>query len=279
MRIIQASDITEAVAKMAIEACYYLNSEMTEAFQKAKKNEPSPIGRIILQELLDNAKLAKKDLVPYCQDTGLAVVFVELGQEVQIESGLLNDAINEGIHQGYDEGYLRKSVCDPLTRKNTGDNTPAIIHVSLVEGDKIKLIFAAKGGGSENMSSLAMLKPADGVEGIKKFVIQRCVEAGGNPCPPIVAGVGIGGTFEYAALLSKMALLSPLAHKNPDPVLAKLEEEILEELNKSGHGPMGLGGRNFALAVKILKAPCHIASLPVAVNIDCHAHRHKEMIL
>ena len=279
MRSIKTSDITEAVKKMAIDACHYMNSEVTEALAKARETEPSPIGRVILEELLENAEISKKELIPYCQDTGLAVVFVELGQEVQIEGGLLNDAINEGVRQGYDEGYLRKSTCDPLTRKNLGDNTPAIIHVSLVDGDKLKLILAAKGGGSENMSRVTMLKPADGIEGIKKYVIRRCFEAGGNPCPPIIIGVGIGGTFEYAAILAKKALLRPLAQKNPDPMLAKMEEEILEEVNKTGHGPMGLGGRTFALAVKILKAPCHIASLPLAVNINCHAHRHKEMIL
>jgi len=279
MRTIKAADITEAIKKMAIEACHYINSEMTEALAAARESEPSPVGKIILQELIDNAEVAKKELIPYCQDTGLAVVFAELGQEVHIEGGLLTDAVNEGVRQGYDEGYLRKSTCEPLTRKNIGDNTPAIVHVSMVEGDKLKLIFAAKGGGSENMSRVTMLKPADGAEGIKRFVIRRCLEAGGNPCPPIVVGVGIGGTFEYAAILAKKALLRPLARNNPDPVLEKMETEILEEVNKTGHGPMGLGGRNFALAVKILKAPCHIASLPVAVNIDCHAHRHKEMIL
>ncbi len=279
MRTIKASEITQAVKKMSIEAAHFLNPEMTEAFARAKENEPSPIGRAILQELLDNARIAKTELIPYCQDTGLAVIFVELGQEVYIEGGLLSDAINEGVRQGYDEGYLRKSACDPFTRKNTGDNTPAIIHISLTEGDKLKLIFAAKGGGSENMSRVTMLKPADGVEGVKKFVIQRCLEAGGNPCPPIVVGVGIGGTFEYAALLAKKALMRPLVQKNPDPFLAQLEDELLTEINKTGHGPQGLGGRNFALAVKILKTPCHIASLPLAVNIDCHAHRHKEIIL
>lgn len=279
MRIIKASDVTEAVKNMAMDSCYYLNSEVIQALQKAKNDEPSPLGRIILQELLDNADIAKKELIPYCQDTGLAVIFVEMGQETLIEGGLLTQAINEGVRQGYDEGYLRKSACDPLTRKNTGDNTPAIIHFSLVEGDKLKLMFAAKGGGSENMSSVVMLKPADGAEGIKKYVIQKCVEAGGNPCPPIIVGVGIGGNLEDVALLAKKSLLLPLAQRNPDPVLARMEDEILEEVNKSGHGPMGLGGRNFALAVKILKAPCHIASLPLAVNINCHAHRHKEMIL
>ncbi|MBN1902928.1 fumarate hydratase [Candidatus Sumerlaeota bacterium] len=279
MRIIKASDVTEAIKKMAMDSCHYLNSEVTQAIRKAKNDETSPLGKIILQELLDNANIARNELIPYCQDTGLAVVFVEMGQEVEIQGGLLSHAIDEGVRQGYDEGYLRKSVCDPLTRKNTGDNTPAIIHLSLVEGDKLKLMLAAKGGGSENMSSVVMLKPADGIEGIKKYVIRKCFEAGGNPCPPIIIGVGIGGNLEYAALLAKKALLLPLAHRNPDPVLARMEEEILEEVNKSGHGPMGLGGRNFALAVKIMKAPCHIASLPLALNIDCHAHRHKEMIL
>ena len=279
MRKIKTSDIIEAVKKMAIEASHYINSEVTEALERSMENEPSPIGRVILQELLDNTEIAKKEMIPYCQDTGLAVIFAELGQEVYIEGGLLSDAINEGVRQGYEEGYLRKSVCDPFTRKNTGDNTPAICHISLVEGDKLKLIFAAKGGGSENMSRVTMLKPADGIEGIKKYVVRRCLESGGNPCPPVVVGVGIGGTFEYAALLAKKALLRPLAQTNPDPTLAEMEKDLLEEINKTGHGPMGLGGRTYALSVKIIKAPCHIASLPLAVNINCHAHRHKSMIL
>ncbi len=279
MRTIKASEITEAVKKLCIEAAYFLNQEMITAFKKAQESEESPISKAIFGELIENAEIAKTEMIPYCQDTGFAVFFVELGQGVCIEDGLLTDAINEGVRQGYKEGYLRNSICDPFTRKNTGDNTPAIIHLNLVEGDKIKIVFDAKGGGSENMSRVTMLKPSDGIEGIKRFVIQRCLEAGGNPCPPIVVGVGIGGTFETAAILAKKALLKPLEQENEEPVLAQLEQDLLTEINKTGHGAQGLGGRNFCLGVKVLRHPCHIASLPVAVNIDCHAHRHKETIL
>lgn len=279
MRVIEVSEIAIAVKKLAIEAAYYLNPEMLSAFQSAKEKEPSPIGKEILAELIENAKLAKEEKIPYCQDTGVAVVFIELGQEVRLEGGLLEDAVNEGVRLGYSEGRLRASLCDPFTRKNTGDNTPAIIHLRLVEGDKLKIVFMAKGGGCENMSKVVMLKPSDGVEGIKHLVVQHCFEAAANPCPPVVVGVGIGGTLEKAALLAKEALLRPLQQENEDPFLASLEQELLTEINKIGYGPQGLGGRTYALAVKILKHPCHIASLPVAINIDCHAHRHKEIIL
>jgi fumarate hydratase subunit alpha len=214
-----------------------------------------------------------------CQDTGIAVIFAELGQEVRIEGGLLIETIHEGVRQGYLEGYLRKSICDPFTRKNTGDNTPAVIHLELVAGDQLKIIIAPKGGGSENMSALAMMKPADGLEGIKRFVVQKASEAGPNPCPPVILGVGIGGNFEKVALLAKRALLRPLGSTNSDPELAALEEELLEKINALGIGPQGLGGRTFALGVHVEKHPCHIASLPVAVNVNCHAGRHKEVIL
>jgi fumarate hydratase subunit alpha len=279
MRTIEASEITKAVKQLAIEAAYYLNQEMIGAFQRCLQTEKSPIGKAVFEELIENAELSKSELIPYCQDTGFAVVFLEIGQDVHIVDGLVTDAAEEGVRQAYREGYLRMSICDPFTRKNTGDNTPAIVHISIVEGDRVKIIFDAKGGGSENMSRVTMLAPSAGIEGIKKFVIQRCLEAGSNPCPPIVVGVGIGGTFEVAALLAKKALMLPLEYENPDPQLAQLEEELLEEINKTGHGPQGLGGTNYALSVKVLKHPCHIASLPVAVNIDCHAHRHKEVIL
>lgn len=279
MRTVMTEDITAAVKKMCIEAAHFLNEEMVLAFKKAKEEETLPIGKAVLDELIENARLAREEMIPYCQDTGFAVFFVDLGQEVRIEGGLLVDAINRGVREGYGEGYLRKSICDPFTRKNTGDNTPAIIHINLVEGDKLKIKMDAKGGGSENMSRVTMLKPSDGIEGVKRFVIERCAQAGANPCPPVVVGVGIGGTFEKAAILAKTALLIPLERENDDPQLAKLEKELKTEINKLGHGVQGLGGKVYALAVNVIKHPCHIASLPVAVNIDCHAHRHKEVIL
>ena len=228
----------------------------------------------------ENAKISKEKLVPMCQDCGFAVFFVELGQEVHIRGGGLEDAINEGVRQGYQEGYLRKSILgDPIKRVNTGDNTPAVIHVRVVPGDKLKLIIAPKGGGSENMSGVKMLKPSDGIEGVKSFVIQRVKEAGSNPCPPIVVGVGIGGTYEVAALIAKKALLRTLGEPSSDPETAALEKELLTKVNNLGIGPQGLGGRTTALAVHVEKYPCHIASLPVAVNINCHAARHKEAVL
>ncbi len=279
MRVVDANEITAAVKNLAIEASYYLNPEMIKAFEDARERESSPIGKAVLAELIENARLAKEEKIPYCQDTGFAVIFMELGQEINIQGGLLEDAVNEGVRQGYEEGLLRKSICDPFTRKNTGDNTPAILHLRLVEGDKIKIMFDAKGGGCENMSKVVMLKPSDGVEGIKRLVVQHCFEAAANPCPPVVVGLGIGGTMEMAAILAKKALLRPLEKENEDPALADLEKELLEEINKIGYGPQGLGGNVYALAVKILKHPCHIASLPVAINLDCHAHRHKSIIL
>lgn len=279
MRVVHVDTITEAIKNLAIESAYYLNPEMIKAFEKARDTEESPIAKAVLEELIENARLAKEERIPYCQDTGFAVIFMELGQEVHLEGGLLEDAVNEGVRQGYSEGLLRKSICDPFTRKNTGDNTPAVLHLRLVEGDKIKIIFDAKGGGCENMSKVVMLKPSDGIEGIKRLVVQHCYESAANPCPPVVVGVGIGGTMEMAAILAKKALLRPLEQENEDPELAELEKELLAEINKIGYGPQGLGGRWYALGVKILKHPCHIASLPVAINLDCHAHRHKEIII
>jgi fumarate hydratase subunit alpha len=243
------------------------------------EKEESPLGGEILKELKENARIAKEENVPICQDTGFAVVFVELGQEVHLVGGSLNEAIHEGVRQGYRDGFLRKSICHPFTRANTGDNTPAIIHVEIVPGDKVKITVAPKGGGSENMSRVVMLTPSDGVEGIKRFVIQRVKESGSNPCPPTIVGVGIGGTFEQAALLAKKSLLRPLGSKNSNPELDKLESEILTEINKLGIGPQGLGGRTTSLAVHIFMMPCHIASFPLAVNIQCHAQRHKEAII
>jgi len=279
MKVIKTGEIIEAVKKICMEANYDLGKDVLAAFERGLVTEESPTGKAILEELKENARIAKEEQVPMCQDTGFAVCFVELGQDVKIEGGLLVDAITEGVRQGYRDGYLRKSICDPFTRKNTGDNTPAVIHINLVAGERLKIIVAPKGGGSENMSRVTMLKPADGIEGIKKFVIERARESGPNPCPPIIVGVGIGGTFELAALLAKKALLRPLGTTNPDPELASLEAELLEKINNLGIGPQGLGGRTFALGVHIIKHPCHIASLPLAVNINCHASRHKEVIL
>jgi fumarate hydratase subunit alpha len=279
VKIIQASEIVEAVKKICMEANYDLGEDVLEAFRRGRESEESPTGRAILELLEENARIAREEQVPMCQDTGVAVLFVEMGQEVQIEGGLLVDAVNEGVRKGYDEGYLRKSMCDPFTRKNTGDNTPAIVHLELVAGDKLKITVAPKGGGSENMSRVTMLKPADGVEGIKKFVVQRASEMGPNPCPPVIIGVGIGGNFEYSALLAKKALLRPLGTRNPDPELAGLEDEMLKEVNDLGIGPQGFGGRVFCLGVHVIKHPCHIASLPLAVNVNCHASRHKEIEL
>ncbi len=279
MKTIHVNEIAEAVKKICMDANYDLGKDVLEAFRTGKEKEESPMGRAILELLEENARIAREEQVPMCQDTGTAVLFVELGQDVHIEGGLLVDAVNEGVRKGYNEGYLRKSMCDPFTRKNTSDNTPGIIHVEVVRGDKLKIIVAPKGGGSENMSRVIMLKPSDGVEGIKKFVVQRASEMGSNPCPPVIIGVGIGGNFEYSAVLAKKALLRPLGTTNPDPELAKLEDELLEEVNNLGIGPQGFGGRIFCLGVHIIKHPCHIASLPLGVNVNCHASRHKEIEL
>jgi fumarate hydratase subunit alpha len=262
-----------------MEANFDLGDDVLKAFYTAKDREESPIGKEIMDLLIENAHIARDELIPMCQDTGFAVFFIELGDEVQVVGGNLIAAINEGVRQGYTEGYLRKSICHPFTRKNSGDNTPAIVHVEPVPGDVLKIIFAPKGGGSENMSRVTMLKPSDGKKGIKDFVVNRVKESGANPCPPTVVGVGIGGTFEKAALLAKKALLRPVGSSNPDKEVAALEQEILEGINNLGIGPQGLGGSITSLAVHIELFPCHIASLPVAVNINCHAHRHKEVIL
>lgn len=279
MKTIHVNEIAEAVKKICMDANYDLGEDVLEAFRKGKEKEESPMGRAILELLEENARIAREEQVPMCQDTGTAVLFVELGQDVHIEGGLLVDAINEGVRKGYNEGYLRKSMCDPFTRKNTGDNTPAIIHVEVLPGDKLKLIVAPKGGGAENMSCVTMMTPSDGVEGIKKFVVERASEMGSNPCPPVIIGVGIGGNFEYSAILAKKALLRPLGTRSPDPELAKLEDELLEEVNNLGIGVQGFGGRIFCLGVHVIKHPCHIASLPLGVNVNCHASRHKEIEL
>jgi fumarate hydratase subunit alpha len=279
MREINVTLITEKVRDLCMKANTDLGEDVLQAFDRAMAKEESPLGVEILKELKENARIAKEENVPICQDTGFAVVFVELGQEVHLVGGSLNGAIEEGVRQGYRDGYLRKSICHPFTRANTGDNTPAIIHTEVVPGEKVKITVAPKGGGSENMSRVVMLTPSDGVEGIKRFVVQRVKESGSNPCPPTIVGVGIGGTFEQAALLAKKSLLRSLGSKNPDPELDKLESEILNEVNNLGIGPQGLGGRTTSLAVHILMMPCHIASFPLAVNIQCHAQRHKEATL
>ncbi len=262
-----------------MEANTDLGEDVLQAFDQAIAKEESPLGVEILKELKENARIAKEERVAICQDTGFAVIFLELGQDVHLVGGDLREAVFEGVREGYRDGYLRKSICHPFTRVNTGDNTPAIIHTEVVPGDKVKITVAPKGGGSENMSRVVMLTPSDGVEGIKRFVVQRVKESGSNPCPPTIVGVGIGGTFEQAALLAKKSLLRPLGSKNPDSDLDQLEFEILDEINKLGIGPQGLGGRTTSLAVHIFMMPCHIASFPLAVNIQCHVQRHKEAII
>ncbi|OAT81382.1 fumarate hydratase [Desulfotomaculum copahuensis] len=280
MRNIPASEITGTVAGLCQQANYQLGEDVLTAIKNAGEQEISLTGRDILQQLLKNAEIAREESVPMCQDTGFAVVFLELGQEVHVTGGDLYEAVNEGVRRGYVEGYLRKSIVgDPLNRKNTGDNTPAVIHTRIVPGDKLRIVVAPKGGGSENMSAIKMLKPAEGVAGVKNFVLETVKAAGPNPCPPVVVGVGIGGTFEKAALLAKESLLRPVGRPSPDPVLAALENELLEAVNATGIGPQGLGGLTTALAVHIETYPCHIASLPVAVNLNCHASRHKEAII
>lgn len=279
MRVINSKDITSAIKKLSIEANYFINEDVLKALEKSYNCEESPVGKEILSQIIKNNKIASEKCMPICQDTGVAVVFVELGQDVHVE-GDINKAINEGVREGYKEGYLRKSMVEnPLYRKNTEDNTPAVIHIKIVPGDKIKLTLAPKGGGSENMSKIKMLKPLEGKDGVKKFVLDTISEAGGNPCPPTIVGIGIGGTFEKAALMAKEALLRPIDDKNSNPKIATLEEELLKEINNLGIGPMGVGGRTTSLSVKINTYPCHIASLPVAININCHASRHKSIVL
>jgi len=279
MREVDVKLITEKVKDLCMEANTDLGEDVLQAFDRSIKKEESPLGIEILKELKENARIAKEENVPICQDTGFAVVFIELGQEVHLVGGGLREAVFEGVRQGYKEGYLRKSICHPFTRANTGDNTPAIIYTEIVSGEKVRITVAPKGGGSENMSRVVMLTPSDGVEGIKRFVIERVRESGSNPCPPTIVGIGIGGTFEQAALLAKKSLLRPLGTKNPDLELDRLESEILEGINRLGIGPQGLGGRTTSLAVHILMMPCHIASFPLAVNIQCHVHRHKEAVI
>ena len=277
MKTVQAKDIREAVAAMCIAANRELPADVRAAFEAAQAAEESPAAREIFRQLLENADLARDTGLPLCQDCGLAVFFVEVGEDVRVEGSTLREAINDGMIAGYKDGYLRKSSCDPFTRKNTGDNSPSIIHFDIVPGDTLKITMMAKGGGSENMSRVTMLSPAQGWKGIKDFVVNRVAEAGPNPCPPTIVGVGIGGNFELAAVNSKKALMRELDDRHPDPEIAKLEDELLAAINALGIGPMGLGGKTTSLAVKILVAPCHLASLPLAVNIQCHSARHKEV--
>ncbi|HUV60271.1 MAG TPA: fumarate hydratase [Desulfatiglandales bacterium] len=279
IREISSKKIIEVVRDLCIDANYNLGNDVLRAFDKAIEAEESATGIEVLKELKENARIAREEKAPICQDCGLAVVFIEIGQDVHITGGDLKEAINEGVRQGYKDGYLRKSACHPLTRKNTGDNTPAIIHIQIVPGDKMKIVFAPKGGGAENMSRVTMLTPAAGIEGVKDFVVNRVKESGSNPCPPTVIGIGVGGTFERSAILAKKAILRDIGNRNPDPELAKIEEEILTRINRLGIGPMGYGGNTTSLDVFLEIEPCHIASLPVAVNIQCHAARHKEAII
>ena len=278
MRILQSSEITAAVRKLAMSASCDLEPDILDSLLAARDREKSPLAKNGLEMLITNANIASRDQIPVCQDTGIAVVFVNIGQEVNVE-GDLEGAIQEGIRAGYEDGYLRKSVCDPVTRKNTGTNVPAVIHLDLVPGDRVRIGFLPKGCGSENMSGLVMLPPSAGIAGVEDYVVQKVKDAGSNPCPPVVVGVGLGGTFEKAALLAKKSLLRPLGNPNPDTNVAEIEQRILQRLNKEGQGVMGWGGVNTALAVHMDTYPTHIASLPVAVNIQCHAHRHKEIEL
>ncbi len=280
MREIQVQQVTEAVSQMCREANYGLSSDMRTAFEEALQKEESPLGCQILKQLQENLEIAEADEIPICQDTGMAVVFVTMGQEVHIAGGSLSDAIHEGVRRGYREGYLRKSVVgDPIERVNTNDNTPAVIHYEIVEGDRLELTVAPKGFGSENMSRIFMLKPADGLEGVKNAILQAVKDAGPNACPPMVIGVGIGGTFEKCAEMAKHALTRKLKEKASTAWAAQLEEEMLQKINHLGIGPAGLGGRITAFGVHVETYPTHIAGLPVAVNICCHVNRHVHRIL
>lgn len=275
MREIQVSNITDTIKEMCIEANHFLSKDMVGALNDAANSEKSDLGQKILGQLQENLEIAGNDMIPICQDTGMAVFFIEVGQDVHLVGGDLTDAVNEGVRQGYTEGYLRKSVVsDPLERVNTNDNTPAIIHYNIVKGDKVKIVFAPKGFGSENMSRIFMLKPADGIEGVKNAILTAVKDAGPNACPPMVVGVGVGGTFEKAALMAKEALTRPVNEHSNIPYVKELEEELLERINKLGIGPGGLGGSTTALVVNVNTYATHIAGLPVAVNICCHVNRH-----
>jgi fumarate hydratase subunit alpha len=279
MREVPYEKIVDTVAQLCMDANYFIGKDIIEAFKRGLEKEESETGKDILNQLLKNAEIAQSEKVPLCQDCGFAVVFLDLGIDVRVKGNII-DAINDGVRRGYTDGYLRKSILsDPIKGKNTGDNTPAIVHTKFVPGDRIRITVTPKGGGSENMSEVKMMKPADGIEGVKNFVIDRVLRSSSNPCPPIVVGVGIGGTFEYVAFLAKKALLRDIGERNPDPFYADVERELLEKINNLGIGPMGLGGRITALDVFIETHPRHIASFPVAVNINCHVARHKYAII
>lgn len=280
MRELHYEEIVNKVAVLCKEANYDLGQDVVSAFQQAVQTESSEIGKDVLNQLIENANIATENRVPMCQDTGVSVFIVKLGQDCHITGGSLYDAINEGVRKGYEEGYLRYSIVDnPINRKNTGDNTPSVIHIELVQGNQLEIQMSAKGGGAENMSKLMMLTPSDGIEGVKQFILDTVKEAGPNACPPLVVGVGIGGNFESCAYLAKKALFKPVGERHLDPELAELEEQLIQSINALGIGPQGLGGSTTTLDVKIEIAPCHIAALPVAVNLNCHASRHKHAIL
>ena len=277
IRTVAAADITNLVERLCIEACCNLSPDIEAAIGRGAKTDRSPLAKSVLETLLQNAHIARTEQAPMCQDTGMTVVFITMGQDVHVEGGFIEEAINEGVRRGYQKGYLRKSVVsDPIRRENTQDNTPAVIHYEMVPGDAFHILVSPKGFGSENKSRLSMLTPSQGVEGVKEFVLETVSKAGANPCPPIIVGVGIGGTMERAALMSKKALLRPVGSTNPDPVLADLEAELLDKVNRLGIGPAGFGGDTTALAVHIIAGATHIAGLPVSVNIGCHATRHAE---
>ena len=280
MREVSVSEITKNIREMCIEANHFLSPDMKQVFDEAVSREESPLGKQILNQLEENLRIAGEDMIPICQDTGMAVVFLKAGQEVHFTGGSLTEAVNEGVRQGYTEGFLRKSVVqDPIDRVNTGDNTPAVLHYEIVEGDQVEITVAPKGFGSENMSRVFMLKPADGIEGVKEAILTAVRDAGPNACPPMVVGVGIGGTFEKCALMAKHALTRDLSEESPVPYVRELEEEMLERINGLGIGPGGLGGRITAFAVNIETYPTHIAGLPVAVNICCHVNRHAHRVI
>ena len=280
MRDVNVSEITKNIKEMCIEANHFLSEDMKKVFKNAVDSEESPLGKQVLNQLNENLSIAASDMIPICQDTGMAVIFINVGQEVHFTGGDITDAINEGVREGYVEGYLRKSVVsDPLIRENTKDNTPAVIHYSIVPGDKVEITVAPKGFGSENMSRVFMLKPADGIEGVKNAILTAVKDAGPNACPPMVVGVGIGGTFEKCALMAKQALTRPVNEHSTIPYVKEMEEELLERINKTGIGPGGLGGTTTALAVNINTYATHIAGLPVAVNICCHLNRHAVRVL
>lgn len=280
MREITSQEVTQAVETLCISSNCTLSEDVWKALREKLKNEESPVGKEVLEEILENDRMAEEEKLPMCQDTGFTTIFVEMGQEVRVTGGDFYQAINKGVGNGYRKGYLRKSVVkDPFRRKNTGDNTPPWVHIDIVPGNRLKISVMPKGAGSENMSTIKMLSPAEGVQGVKKFVLDWVRERGANACPPLVVGVGIGGTFEGVAKLAKKALLRPIGSKNPEPFYAEMEEELLKEINNLGLGPQGLGGSSTALAVHIEAYPCHIASLPLAINLQCHAVRHATIIL